>query len=188
MATAGAPALTPPTLDAGAGAGAASSVGTVTTDAEGVIGGSCSGETPKPLVKQDLWHIEDRVLKNASKANGAYRPLCGAVRDALAIPDPEAIARVRAVARERCPSRDEQEINAFMRQNFSNLISRHVVRTVPRPEIVVPRFENVIETFKGVRDAATGTFVRFQAVLPTVPIRGKRDQLFTRKNDYSWLE
>lgn len=46
----------PPTstvaLDAGAGAG--SSAGAMSIDAEGVIGGSSSGEAPKPLVKQDL--------------------------------------------------------------------------------------------------------------------------------------
>lgn len=142
---------------------AVSSVG----GADVVIEGSSSGEAPKPLVKQDLFHIEDRVLKNASKTNGGYRPFCGSLRDALAIPDPEAMDRVRAVVQKRCPSRGEKELNVFMRGSFSNLILKHVPRVVPPPDVLVPRFENVIETFKGVRDGATGKFGHSEK-LPTV--------------------
>ena len=127
--------------------------GGTTTDAGGVQGDSSSAETPKPLVKQDLWHIEDRVLKHASKGNGAYRPFCGALRDALAIPDPEVMDRVREVVKKRCLSRGERDVNAFMRGNFSNLILKHVPRIVPPAPILAERFVNVIDSFKEVHDA-----------------------------------
>ena len=159
VATDGASAPTPPTstlaLGAGGVAGAVSSVGAV--DAGGDIGDSSSGETPKPLVKQDLFHIEDRVLKHASKTNGGFRPFCGAVRDALAIPDPQAVARVKAVLRKRHSSRGENEITTFVRWS---LLLRHVPRLVPPADIIASRFENVIDTFKGVRDGVTGNFGR----------------------------
>ena len=168
VATVGAPPTSTLALDAGAAGagarasvGAVSSAGTVTTGAEGVIGGSSSGKAPKPLVKQDLWHIEDRLLTNASKTNGAYRPFAGALRDAFAVADPEAMARVKAMARERCPSLDEKELNAFMRENISRLILTHVPRVVPSTPILVPRVENVIDSFKEVRDGVTGKLCSF---------------------------
>lgn len=118
-------------------------------------------ELGKPLVKQDLWHIEDRLLKHASKGNGAYRAFSGALRDALAIADPEAMARVRAVLKKRHPSLDDKNLSAFVRRNFSNRILQHVPRIVPRAEVLAPRFEAVIDTFKEVRDGTTGNCCPF---------------------------
>ena len=93
------------------------------------------------------------MLKHASKGNGAFLPFCGALRDALAIPDPKVMDHVREVVNKRCPSRGERDANAFMRGNFSNLILKHVPRIVPPAPILAERFVNVIDSFKEVHDA-----------------------------------
>ncbi|CAN0445314.1 unnamed protein product, partial [Ascophyllum nodosum] len=64
--------------------------------------------------------------------------------------------RVRRVWKQRYPSWSNQEIAADMRAKLSSHLLKHVPRIVPRPEILLPRYDNVIETFKVVRDGATG--------------------------------
>ena len=137
--------------------GLASSLGT--TGVGGVTsaaGASPSSDVGKPVTKLNIWHGEHRVIVCASKKNGAYGPFCAALRDAFTIPDPEAMDRVRRVWKQRYPSWSNQEIEADMRAKLSSHLLKHVPRIVPRPEILLPRYDNVIETFKVVRDGATG--------------------------------
>lgn len=65
---------------------------------------------------------------------------------------------MRKVWAERNPSLDKKEIYADMGANFSSHVLKYVPRVVPPPEVSLPRYDNVIETFKRVRDGATGTF------------------------------
>lgn len=75
-----------------------------------------------------------------------------------------------------------------MRENFSNLILRHVPRIVPPPDVLVPRFEHLIDNFKGVRDGATGKFVRFEAILPTVSTKEREPNCCLPEHDCSLLK
>lgn len=62
------------------------------------------------------------------------------------------MARVMSVVKQRNPSWDDKNVKA----NFSGSIMKYVPRVVPRTEILLQRFDNVIGTFKVVRDGATG--------------------------------
>lgn len=140
--------------DGEGGEKAASDSGPAATDIVGdnPSGRSSSGDVPKPLVKQDLWHVEDRLLRAASRKNGGFGPLCGALRDGFAIPDPTALERVKSVIKQRNPSWEDKKVKASLRGR----ILKYVPRVVPRPKILVERFDNVFSGFKGVRDGATG--------------------------------
>lgn len=129
----------------------------------GVVGGAAQADASrtlgKPLVKLDLYHAENRFISCGSKKNGAYAPFCAAARDTFAIPCPEALDHVRRVWKLRNPSWNDKEIASDMRAKYSSHLLKHVPRIVPRPDILLPRFDNLIETFKHIRDGATGTTV-----------------------------
>lgn len=128
----------------------------------GVVGSAAQAGTSrtlgKPLVKLDLYHAENRFISCGSKKNGAYGPFCAAARDTFAIPCPEAMDDVRSVWKLRNPSWNDQEIASDMRAKYASHLLKHVPRIVPPPEILLPRFDNLVETFKNVRDV-TGTTV-----------------------------
>lgn len=119
------------------------------------VGGK-SASAPAPEVKLDLWHAENRLIEQARRTHGAYRPFCANLRDALAIPDPEALGRVEKVLESRHPTWNSREIKAFMSKHYSRIV-KHVPRVVPPAPVLVQRFDNVINTFRSIRDASTGT-------------------------------
>lgn len=112
-----------------------------------------------PEVKQDLFHAENRLIENSRKTHGGHRPFCAAVRDALAVPDPEGLGRVKHVLAAKHPTWTEVEIEADMRRNYTSHILKHVARVVPQPPALLPRYDGVVNAFRFLRDGSTGKYL-----------------------------
>lgn len=131
------------------GANAAPSVG-------GAEDGAPAITPPSPLVLLDLYHAEKRLIDRSLKSHGAYRPFCAALRDALAIADPESLKRAKEAVRAGNPTWDDTHVHEHMRANFSKVL-KNVPRVVPQPAALIERFDNVIRAFKNVIDPLTGS-------------------------------
>lgn len=93
----------------------------------------------------------------ASVTSGAYWAFLAHMRDAFAVPDPVQMQKAKEVWQKLHPTWTEQHVDKDMRINYSNKVLKYVPRTVPPPEVLVPRFNMVVEAFEPVRDAKTGT-------------------------------
>lgn len=113
------------------------------------------GDVRAPDVKLDLFHAENRLIEVARKTHGAYRPFCAALRDALAIPDPEGLGWVIEVMAAKHPTWTKWEVEAYVRRHFTSHVLTHVQRVVPQPPIGLPRFDGVVGTFRFLRDGCT---------------------------------
>ena len=110
-----------------------------------------------PLVLLDLWHAEYRLADSACKQSGAFYPFLAHLRDAFAIPDPALFQKAKDLWKKRHPTWTDRDISDDMRTNYTNKVLKYVPRTVPPAPILVERSDLLIEAFKNVRDAKTGS-------------------------------
>ena len=110
-----------------------------------------------PLVLLDLWHAEYRLTDSACKQSGAFYPFLAHLRDAFAIHDPALFQKAKDLWKKRHPTWTDRDSNDVMRTNYTNKVLKYVPRTVPPAPTLVERFDLLIEAFKNVRIAKTGT-------------------------------
>ncbi|CAM9640259.1 unnamed protein product, partial [Hapterophycus canaliculatus] len=107
----------------------------------------------------DLFHAEYRLAESACKQHGAYHPFLAHVRDAFAIPDPDLLLRSKEVWKKRHPTWTDRVIDKDMAKNYTNKVLKYVPRTVPQADVLLPRYDLVIDAFKNVRDSKTGNLL-----------------------------
>ena len=85
----------------------------------------------------------DHAIRPMHKAHDASGPWNVDLKDAMSIPDPVALAKVRAMIKLQHPTWTFKEIDRELRRNFSTLVLPHVPRLLPNPDITLVVFDEV---------------------------------------------
>ena len=107
-------------------------------------------------VKLDWWHGMDRTIRPTHKAHGASGPWKVDLRDAMSIPDPVALAKVRAMVKLQHPAWTLKEIDRELCRKFSTLVLPHVPRLLPNPDITLALYDDLCKIYGPIPDATTG--------------------------------
>ena len=98
----------------------------------------------------------DRTIRPTHKAHGASGPWKVDLRDAMSIPDPVALAKVREVVNLQHPAWTLKKIDRELRRNFSTLVLPHVPRLLPNPDITLALYDDLCKVYGSISDAITG--------------------------------
>ena len=85
----------------------------------------------------------DHAIRPMHKAHDVSGPWNVDLRDAMSIPDPVALAKVRAMIKLQLPTWTFKEIDRDLRRNVSTLVLPHVPRLLPNPDITLVVFDEV---------------------------------------------
>lgn len=102
-------------------------------------------------VKGDIMHLMDRVLRHVPKGHGATPLFSRAFSHALMFYNAKDSAAAQRVAAELWPEKTWRQVQYYM----SSWVNRRVRRTVPHPDVIVPRLEKLFKEFGGILDAST---------------------------------
>ena len=119
------------------------------------VNGDAARDVPKPEVLLDLWHAKRRILDAARTTHGAYLPFCNALTKAFTIADPRAVEDLRTAVARLNPTMEPWEVEGFLLRNYG-VVLKHAPRVIPQPDILTPRFDDVVKMFRGIPDITTG--------------------------------
>ena len=123
-------------------------------DGDKLRGATADGEIE---VKLDWWHGMDRAIRPTHKAHGASGPWKVSLRDTMSIPDPVALAKVRAMVKLHHPAWTLKEIDRELHPTFPTLVLPHVPRLLPNPDITLALYDiDLYKVYGAVLDATTG--------------------------------
>ena len=98
----------------------------------------------------------DRAIRPTHKAHCASGPWKVDLRDAMSIPDPVALAKVRAMVKSQHPAWTLKEIDRELRRKFSTLVLPHVPRLLPNPDMTLALYDDLCKIYGPIPDATTG--------------------------------
>ena len=122
-------------------------------DGDNLGGATLDGEIE---VKLDWWHGMDRAIRPTHKSHGASGPWKVDLRDAMSIPDPVTLARVRATVKLQHPAWTLKEFDRELRRKFSTLVLPHVPRLLPNSDITLALYDDLCKVYGPIPDATTG--------------------------------
>ena len=102
-------------------------------------------------VKGDMFHAMDRMLRVIPKGHGALGLFSRTLSHAMMLFNKTDAEKARKVAATKFPNMSWGDV--LLRQ--ADWVSKHVRRFVPKPSVLVPRLEAVIEEFQDCVDADT---------------------------------
>jgi hypothetical protein len=110
---------------------------------------------PKPDTLLDWWHAKRRLLDAARKTHGAHQSFCRDLTNAMVIVDPDAMEDLRVAVDRLNPNMEPREVQWFLLKNPS-LVLKHAPRVIPPPEILIKRYDEVINLYRSIPDIVTG--------------------------------
>ena len=102
----------------------------------------------------------DRAIRPTHKAHGASGPWKVDLRDAMSIPDPVALAKVRAMAKLQHPVWTLKEIDRELRRKFFTLILPHVPRLLPNPDTTLAHYDGLCKVYGSTSDPQVKSRIR----------------------------
>lgn len=107
-------------------------------------------------VKLDLWRVLEWLVGPAHVANDGYGPWCLSLNKAFFIPNPELVAELKAVVKQRHPAWTEDQVERSLYGRYLSDHHRHVLTVVSPSPVLSERVDEVFKAFELVTDVKTG--------------------------------